>query len=350
MLSPKELEKVKQYVLRELPKILMQDPQFVVIIEDVIKEKFPWRDDFNRLLEELKLLREDTNRQFEQVNQRLEHNEQQIALRQEDTNRQFEQVNQRLEQNEQQIVLLREEMKQRFEQVERQFEQVNQRLEQNEQQIVLLREEMNQRFEQVDRRLEQIDQRFEQVERRLEQNEQQIVLLREEMNQRFEQVDRRFEQIDRRFEQIDQRFEQVDRRFDRMEQRLDKIELGFGRLQNRAGRNLENIVAGTLRLGLGRLDVDSNNIRLRQKISDPEGLVFKPGAQKEVDIVAQNGEFIVFEVKSAPDPEDVDNFADKVKLLTLQNTDKKVQGVFIALGAEDDVRQQCLLQGLQLIS
>ena len=311
MLSPKELEKVKQYVLRELPKILMQDPQFVVIIEDVIKEKFPWRDDFNRLLEELKLLREDTNRQFEQVNQRLEHNEQQIALRQEDTNRQFEQVNQRLEQNEQQIVLLREEMKQRFEQVERQFEQVNQRL---------------------------------------EQNEQQIVLLREEMNQRFEQVDRRFEQIDRRFEQIDQRFEQVDRRFDRMEQRLDKIELGFGRLQNRAGRNLENIVAGTLRLGLGRLDVDSNNIRLRQKISDPEGLVFKPGAQKEVDIVAQNGEFIVFEVKSAPDPEDVDNFADKVKLLTLQNTDKKVQGVFIALGAEDDVRQQCLLQGLQLIS
>lgn len=150
-----------------------------------------------------------------------------------------------------------------------------------------------------------------------------------------------------------EKFEQVDKRFEELTQEIhnlrDWVELIGGRLQTRVGRNLENIVAGALRLGLKRPDIDPAQVKLRQIINDPTGLVYKPGKTKEVDVVAQNGELIVFEVKSAPDVDDVSAFAEKVELIKLQNPDKRVSGVVVALGVEPEVRRHCQNLGLQLI-
>jgi hypothetical protein len=68
----------------------------------------------------------------------------------EDMNRQFGLVHE-------QIRELRSDMIRRFEQVDRRFEQVDRRFEQ-----------VDRRFEQVDRRFEQVDRRFEQVEQRFQ--------------------------------------------------------------------------------------------------------------------------------------------------------------------------------------
>jgi len=275
MLTIQELDEVKHYVLRELPHALEQDPQFVLFIEGIISEKFPRRDEFARLLDELTATRQEQRQGFQRVDER---------------------------------------------------------------------------FEGVDRRLEQADQRFDQVDRRLEG-----------VDQRLEQVDQRFEQVDQRFEQVTQEMrdqgakltqeirDQGDRLTQEMRDLRDWVELIAGHLQTRVGRSLEDIVAGALRLGLSRPDIDPQNVRLRQKISDPTGLVYKPGKQKEVDLVAQDGELLVFEVKSAPDVDDVDEFADKVELVRLQNPDRLVTGVFVAVGAEADVRQYCTQHGVQLI-
>jgi hypothetical protein len=189
------------------------------------------------------------------------------------------------------------------------------------------REETNQRFEQVDQRFEQVDQRFEQVD------------------QRFEQVDQRFEQVDQRFEQVDQRLTTMNKHFEDLQ---DWVELVLGRMQVRSGRNLEDVVAGALRLALKRPDIRAESIRLRQKIVDAEGIVFPRGRQKEVDLIASDGEYLVFEVKSAAEVDDVDNFAEKVELLRLQNPDKQVHGVFITLAAEPDVKQRCKELGIEL--
>ncbi len=113
----RNLDKIKQYILRELPRALEQDPQFVVFIEGIVSAKFPRRDEFARLLDEVKQLREDTNRRFE---------------------------------------AMLEEMNQRFEQVDRRFEQVDHR------------------FEQVDHRFEQVDQRFDRLEARVEAGFQEL--------------------------------------------------------------------------------------------------------------------------------------------------------------------------------
>ena len=81
---------------------------------------------------------------------------------------------------------------------------------------------------------------------------------------------------------------------------------------------------------------------------DAAGIVYKAGQQKKVDLIASNGEYIVFEVKSAARPGDVDDFAGKVTLLRHLNPDKLVRGVFITLAPEPDVRQRCAELNIEL--
>jgi len=131
---------------RVLPQLLREHPEVRYELWGLMLEAFPSRQELLAFLEELRALREESNRRFEG----LQH---EIAQR-------FEAVDQRFE------TLLRE-MNQRFEAVDQRFE-------------TLLRE-MTQRFEAVDRRFEAVDQRFETSLR--------------EMNQRFEAADRRFEGI-----------------------------------------------------------------------------------------------------------------------------------------------------------
>ncbi|MGQ9553925.1 MAG: hypothetical protein ACUVWR_07425 [Anaerolineae bacterium] len=231
-LEERQLEEVKDYILRQLPRVLEEDPRFSLFIEGLLSEKFPRRDEFARLLDE-------------------------------------------------------------------------------------------------------------------------VSSLREEQRQRFEQMDQRFGQVDQRFGQMEQQFEHVNQRLNGISQDMrdlrDWVELTVGRLQTRSGRRLEDVVAGALRLGLQRPDIAPESIRMRQRISDPQGLVFKPGREREVDLVVQDSELLVFEVKSAPDAEDVTDFADKVELVRLQNPDKRVTGVLIVLGADEEMRRLATEHGLVLI-
>jgi hypothetical protein len=52
MLTTEELDEIKRKILRELPRILEQDPQFALVIKGMIREKFPRRDEFARLSDE----------------------------------------------------------------------------------------------------------------------------------------------------------------------------------------------------------------------------------------------------------------------------------------------------------
>ncbi len=173
-----------------------------------------------------------------------------------------------------------------------------------------------------------------------------------ETTQHFERVDQRLDQVDQRLDQVDQRFDQVDQQFRQMgkhfEDLRDWVELIVGRFQVRSGRSLEDVVAGALRLSLKRPDIRPESIRLRQKIVDTEGRVFPRGRQKEIDLVATDSEYLAFEVKSAAEVDDVDDFAEKIELLRLLNPDKTIRGVFITLAPEPDVRQRCQELGIEL--
>ena len=151
----------------------------------------------------------------------------------------------------------------------------------------------------------------------------------------------------------DERFEKVDERFDQMDQRFsdlrDWVEMIVGRFQTRSGRKLEDVVAGTMRLVLGRDDILSENVRLRQPIEDVDGLIGPSGRRYEVDILVDNSTLLVFEVKSVCEVEDVDRFADKVALMRTLHSDKTVDGVIVTMAPLNEVETRCVEWGIKLV-
>lgn len=93
MLTPELLEEIEAYILKRLPQVLARDPQFATLIEGMLAEKFPRRDEFARLLDELQEHRRETQQQFRLVDQRFE----QVDQRFEQVDQRFEQVDKRFD-------------------------------------------------------------------------------------------------------------------------------------------------------------------------------------------------------------------------------------------------------------
>lgn len=205
--------------------------------------------------------------------------------------------------------------------------------------------------------------RFDRVEQRLDGLDE----FRQEVNERFEQVDQRFEQVDQRFEGVNQRLDRLEKGQLGLRRDVAKLQSGqdyltrymkgmeawirliAGQIRNEKGQVAEEVVALGLRFGLGQPDIKAENIRLRQKLVDRDGLVFPIPYETEVDLVANNGEMLVFEVKSSGSFREVSSFAVKLHLLTLQNPDKRIRGVFIAPEPSADVRRLCQQYGIELV-
>lgn len=176
---------------------------------------------------------------------------------------------------------------------------------------------------------------------------------RVEVNRRFEQVDRRFDRIEGRLDRVEGRLDRVEGRLDQMGQQFsdlrDWVEMIVGRFQTRSGRKLEDVVAGTMRLVLGRDDVSADHVRLRQPLEDAEGMIGPAGRRYEVDILVHNSTLLVFEVKSVCELEDVDRFADKVELMRTLHPEKAVDGVIVTMAPLNQVEARCAEWGLRLV-
>ena len=267
MLDEKELAQVREYIIKYLPELLRTEPEIATTIEGMLAHQFPRRDEFARLLDEVREFRQETGQRFDELHE------------------------------------FRQETNQRFDELHE------------------FRQEANQRFEQVDQRFEQVDQRLERLENG------QLVLRRDVVKLQSGQ----------------------DYLIRRMEGMEAWIRLIAGQIRNEKGEVAEEVVALGLRFGLGQPDVKAENIRLRQKLVDNEGLVYPIPFETEVDLVADNGELLVFEVKSSGKYREVSDFALKLRLLRAQNPDKRVRGVFIAPVPSDDVRRLCLQYGIELV-
>jgi len=143
---------------------------------------------------------------------------------------------------------------------------------------------------------------MEKSDERFERQLQELRAFREDSNRRFEEMR---EDMNRRFEAADKKFEEMredtNRRFDKVDSDFkdlkDWVGIVVGGFQRRAGRNLVDAVAGTLRIALGK-DVKPENIRMRQKIQDGEGMIGPKGRSYEIDLCVTNTECLIFEIKS----------------------------------------------------
>ncbi len=299
-------------VIESLPWVLTQRPDLRYKIYGILEEHFPPRAETNLLLKELKEMREESNRQFarsrEESDKRFEKMDERFAEMREETNRQFAEM--------------REESDKRFEKVDERFAE--------------MREESDKRFEKVDERFEKMDERF--------------VEMREESDKRFEKMDERFERVDKSLVELrkdmTKHSEETKKDMTDHKRFVNQMVGGFG---TRAGENIENMVAGTLRYALGREEIYAKNLKLRQKLKDDEGLIGPKGRKYEYDIYSHNGELMIFEVKSFTNREAVERFNDKVELfIKLKKPEGKVNKVIITLDRGRAVVEECKKLGVHL--
>ena len=154
MLTQDELKQIEDYIFEKLPQVLEADARFAVLIEGILAEKFPRRNEFNRLLDELTQLRLDQNAKFEQVDVNIEN------LRREQ-NAKFEQVDANIEN-------LRREQNEKFHQIDSRFEQMDSQFEQMDNRFDLLTEDVHRLSDRVDAGLMAIGNLQSRVGRNLE--------------------------------------------------------------------------------------------------------------------------------------------------------------------------------------
>lgn len=91
--SDMTLEELENFILERLPRVLEQDPRFVTFIEGIVSERFPRRDEFAMLLQEVRTHRQETAERFDEVVQHLAT----VDQRFEQVDQRFEQVENRME-------------------------------------------------------------------------------------------------------------------------------------------------------------------------------------------------------------------------------------------------------------
>jgi hypothetical protein len=163
-------------------------------------------------------------------------------------------------------------------------------------------------------------------------------ITREEFMIFAKQVDRRFEQVDRRFEEI---VSELKAQREELKAQRHWTEVVVGGFQRRAGRNLEEMVAGCLRVALDMAGIRKEGIRMRQKFVDREGLIGLPGRSYEIDLYASDGTTFFFEIKSVAEPEDVERFAEKAKLASRILGVRKARKVLVTLEKGSEVQRAC---------
>ena len=71
-LTFEQLEQAKQYIIKSLPQLLEQSPEFVALIVRVVAEKFPQREEFARLVEQVEAHRRETQQHKREIDERFD--------------------------------------------------------------------------------------------------------------------------------------------------------------------------------------------------------------------------------------------------------------------------------------
>ncbi|MDI6793177.1 MAG: hypothetical protein QME81_09965 [bacterium] len=314
------IKKEEAHILRVLPMLLKKDARFRQEVSIVLSEVFASKGELERILEEMQKSREESNQRLEEFAKR------------------FEEHDRRFELQIKELQALKKEATERFETMDKRLSL----------QISDLEIEMDRRFDAIKERLEvivvAIDRQFEAMQQQMDKR---FEAMQQQMDKRFEAMQ---QQMDKRFEamqqQMDERFEAMDKRFEDQKDWVGKV---VGGLQGRAGRNLEDVIAGTLRVALNRRDIKPESIIMRKEFLDDEGKIGPAGRSYEIDIYAHNSESMIFEIKSYAEPEDVLRFNDKAELvkekLGIPNSSK----ILITLQKGRKMVDACRNLGVELV-
>ena len=257
-------KEIRELIANEFPRLISQNPEIRYELIGVMSETFAKKEDITTILNELKQMREESERRWNEFRQEIE------ALR-EESNRLREESEQRWSEFRQEIEALREESN-------RLREESEQRWNEFRQEMRVLREESEQRWSEFRQEMQVLR----------EESEQQRVEFRQEMKALRGDISGLRTYTDDGF-----------RRFDHTVQGLGAR---WGLQSEEAFRN-----------GLAAILTDELGFQVEKYESyDDSGSVFGQPEQVEMDVIVRNSSVIAVEIKSSVSRGDLLLFQRKV--------------------------------------
>jgi hypothetical protein len=331
-------EDIRSLIQRELPALVMNDPQIRDWVWHLLHDYAPSRSEtesrFEQMLAELRALREESERKWEENQRRFEAMQAESERRWEENNRRFEAMREefqaemrawreeserRWEENNRRLEAMREEFQAEMrawrEESERRWEENNRRLE-------AMQAESARKWEENNRRLEAMQ---AESERRWEENNRRLEAMQAESARKWEENNRRLEAMqaesERRWEENQKIIRELLERDDRLARRVEQT---IGALGARWGIATE----ASFRNALKGILEDSFGVKVeRVEYFDESGEVFGRPDQVELDVLIRNGQILVCEIKSSASRADIYAFDRKVRSYekrTQRSVDRKI--------------------------
>jgi hypothetical protein len=168
-------------------------------------------------------------------------------------------------------------------------------------------------------------------------------LAKEQIEIRREQAEIRKE-LQKAMTRVDEAMARVDEAMARVDGAVNAIQLASGGIQRRAGRRLEDTMAGVFRYALGMKDIKPESIKLRQKIPLGEKTI-------EVDLMMHNNKVYMFEVSFYVDDDKAEKLGERIdavcKHLGLKREDTEI--ILISLDRSLEAMETARRYGIILI-
>ncbi len=313
-------EELIRLVSRELPRLILQNPEIRYELIGVMAEVFAKKDELTAVLNELKQMRQEFNQRWLEQGQEfdrrwLEYAQEIKALR--------EEFNAKFETGQNELKLLRQDSEQHWLDFGNELKQLRQDFEQHRleyaQEIKALREEFNAKFE-------------------TGQNE--LKLLRQDSEQRWLDFGNELKQLRQDFEQhrmeylqeikaLREDFKALRADFTQLRTDVNKALKRFGDTVQGLGARWGLMSEVAFRSGLAAILTDELGFQVEKFHSyDNSGTVFGHPDQVELDVVIRNGLMIAIEIKSSISRGDLATLQRKIAFYE-QTTGARVDRKFV---------------------
>ncbi len=181
-----------------------------------------------------------------------------------------------------------------------------------------------------------------------------------DLKDRLEAHDRRFEEImerlsehDRKFNEIMERLEAHDRRFEEISQKLEavwaRVEVTIGSMGRRWGQDLERTVLLIFKEVLEKEGIKPGEVR-KFRFRDVKGeYTGRPGTLIDVDVLIEDSELYILEVKSHAELDHIERLADKVPVVERILNRKASKVYLIAVNMDEEVLDRAKELGIRVI-
>ncbi len=235
---------------------------------------------------------------------------------------------------------IREDSDRKFEAIGKRFEAADKRFEAIEAELKAMREDSDRKFEASEKRFEAIDKRFEDADKRFETIETELKAMREDSDRKFEAVDERFDAMDKKFEEQREDFRMaIQASYQSLSNKIDA-------LGSRWGIMAEKTFSRALSEILSKVGFQVSKWRK----TDTKGEIFTRPRDVEIDILVKNGKRIAIEIKSAIGIGDIEMFQKAVQFYEKSESVKVDDKIMVGIHLHREVDEYAKELGIKIVS